>query len=155
MQLVVQASDKPYTCAMDRPATYTRHTQHFIFAFFLSVHACEKSAHQQNLSTYRSINTIPQNADPLLKEHWTASDRFVGRVVNVLKTWKKWKFYTLHFGLQNNKQIRHAYNFLSKEICDWNLLISKPYISGHTTPIPSPECCFCYNLQCNVCKIIV
>ena len=33
-------------------------------------------------------------------------------------------------------------NFLSKEICNWNLLISKPYISGHTMPIPSPKCFF-------------
>lgn len=90
MQLVAQASDKP--CSLDRPATYTRHTQHFIFAFFLLVHACEKSAHQQNLSTYRSINTILQNADPLLKEPWTANDRFVGRVVNVLETRKNDNF---------------------------------------------------------------
>jgi len=43
MQLVVQASDKPYACTLDRPATYTRHSQHFIFAFYQSMHV--KSQH--------------------------------------------------------------------------------------------------------------
>lgn len=69
MQLVEQASDKPYTCTLDRPATYTRHTQNFIFAFFLLVHACEKIAHQQNLSTYRSITQYCKMLILCLRNH--------------------------------------------------------------------------------------
>jgi hypothetical protein len=44
MQLVVQASDKPYNCALERPETNTRHTHIlYLLSFYQSMHV--KSQH--------------------------------------------------------------------------------------------------------------